>query len=227
MHTLYLVATPIGNREDITLRALRILKESSLILCEDTRHSGPLMKYYEVDTKLASYHEFNKEKVGAKYIEHLKNEGDIALISDAGTPGIADPGFNLVRDCAKEDIEVISIPGACAIVTGLVASGMPTDRFRFEYFAPKKSAARKRLFEELKEATSTICFYVSPHQVLKVLNELGEVYGDDFNIVFSRELTKKFEEQLRGTVAEIKLHYKERKPKGEFVLFYHPQNKGL
>lgn len=226
MNTLYLVPTPIGNLEDITLRALRVLRESKLILAEDTRHSIHLMQHFEIKTPMSSYHDFNKEKVEAKYLDFLRHEGDIALISDAGTPGIADPAFNLVRACAREGIPVVPLPGACALITGLIGSGLPTDRFRFEYFAPKKSATRLRLFEELKSADETIVMYASPYQVVNCLDELKQVYGEELRVVLARELTKKFEEFLRGTVVELRAHYKERTPKGEFVLMWHPQNKG-
>ena len=226
MNTLYIVATPIGNLEDITFRAIRILKEVTLVLAEDTRHSKLLFDAYEIKTPMESYHDFNKEKVTPKYIEYLKNTGDIALISDAGMPGIADPAFNLVRECIKENIPVQVIPGACAMITALVASGLPTDHFRFENFSPKKSAQRLNMLKHLKEnADSTLIFYASPHNILKFLAEIQTVFGD-VKIVLMRELTKKFEERLAGTPNELLAHYKERTPKGEFVLLFHPQNKG-
>lgn len=226
MFTLYLVPTPIGNLEDITLRALRVLKESKLILAEDTRHSIHLLQHFGIQTPLSAYHDHNKEKVEAKFISFLKHEGDLALISDAGTPGIADPAFNLVRACIREGIRVEPLPGACALTTALVGSGLPTDRFQFEYFAPKKSATRLRLFEELKGTESTVVMYASPYQIVNCLDELKTVYGEGLKVVLARELTKKFEEFLRGTVSELRVHYKERTPKGEFVLMWHPQNKG-
>lgn len=226
MNTLYLVPTPIGNLEDITFRAVRILKESKLILAEDTRHSIHLLQHLGVSTPMQAYHDFNKEKVEAKYLDFLRHEGDIALISDAGTPGIADPAFNLVRACAREGIPVVPLPGPCAMITALVGSGLPTDRYRFEYFAPKKSATRLRLFEELKSGDATVIMYASPYQVVNCLDELMQVYGPELKVVLARELTKKFEEFLRGTVEELRTHYKERTPKGEFVLLWHPQNKG-
>ena len=227
MHNLYIVSTPIGNLEDITLRALRILKESSLILAEDTRHSRKLFDFYEIKTPVLAYHEHNKEKVGPKFIAHLKEVGDIALVSDAGTPGIADPGFNLVRDCVEEGINVVPIPGASALLSALVASGLPTDRFHFEYFAPKKSGQRRTLFEKLKQHESTILLYVTPHQLTKLLVDFLEVYGDDHPMVLARELTKKFEEFERGTAPELIERYKNKSPKGEYVLVFHPQKKGL
>ncbi len=226
MYTLYIVATPIGNMEDMTYRAVRVLKEVSLILAEDTRHSRLLLDRFEIRTHSESYHDFNKEKVTPKYIEYLKTTGDIALISDAGTPGIADPAFNLVRECVREGIKVQALPGACAMITALVSSGLPTDRFRFENFSPKKSAQRLHLLEHLKETVdSTLIFYASPHNLVKFLEEIQTVFGD-ITIVLARELTKKFEELLRGTPSDLLSHYKERSPKGEYVLLFHPQGKG-
>jgi 16S rRNA (cytidine1402-2'-O)-methyltransferase len=226
MHTLYIVATPIGNLEDITFRAIRILKEVPLVLAEDTRHSRLLMDHYDIRTPMESYHDFNKEKVTPKYVEYLKNTGDIALVSDAGTPGVADPAFNLVRECVREKIPVLAIPGPSAMITALVSSGLPTDRFRFENFSPKKSAQRLHMLEALKEtADSTMIFYASPHNLLKFLEEIKTVYGE-ITVALMRELTKKFEEHLVGTPSELLAHYKERVPKGEFVLLFHPQGKG-
>jgi len=226
MHTLYIVATPIGNLEDITFRAIRILKEVPLVLAEDTRHSRLLMDHYDIRTPMESYHDFNKEKVTPRYVEYLKNTGDIALVSDAGTPGVADPAFNLVRECVREKIPVLAIPGPSAMITALVSSGLPTDRFRFENFSPKKSAQRLHMLEALKAtADSTMIFYASPHNLLKFLEEIKTVYGE-ITVALMRELTKKFEEHLVGTPSELLAHYKERVPKGEFVLLFHPQGKG-
>lgn len=226
MHTLYIVATPIGNLEDITYRAVRILKEVSLILAEDTRHSRLLLDHYEIRTRTESYHDFNKEEVTPKYVEYLKSEGDIAIISDAGTPGIADPAFNLVRECVREGIDVRSVPGACAMINALVSSGLPTDRFRFENFSPKKSAQRLHLLEKLQtSADSTLIFYASPHNLVKFIDEIRQVFGE-IPVALMRELTKKFEEHLVGTPSELLEHYKTREPKGEYVLLFHPQGKG-
>ncbi len=226
MHTLYIVATPIGNLEDITYRAVRILKEVSLILAEDTRHSRLLLDHYDIHTRTESYHDFNKEDVTPKYVEYLKNEGDIAIISDAGTPGIADPAFNLVRECVREGIDVRSVPGACAMINALVSSGLPTDRFRFENFSPKKSAQRLHLLEKLKSsADSTLIFYASPHNLVKFIDEIRQVFGE-IPVALMRELTKKFEEHLVGTPSKLLEHYKTREPKGEYVLLFHPQGKG-
>jgi 16S rRNA (cytidine1402-2'-O)-methyltransferase len=226
-HTLYIVSTPIGNLEDMTYRAVRILKEVSLILAEDTRHSRVLFDHYGVHTPVESYHDFNKEKATPRYVEYLKNTGDIALVSDAGTPGIADPAFNLVRACVQEGIAVRALPGASALLTALVTCGLPTDRFRFENFSPKKSAQRLHLLQKLKEtADSTLVFYASPHNLVKFLDEIGTVFGE-VPIALMRELTKKFEEHLVATPAELLAHYKQRNPKGEYVLIFHPQGKGL
>lgn len=226
MHTLYIVATPIGNLEDITYRAVRILKEVPLILAEDTRHSRLLLDHYDIHTKTESYHDFNKEEVTPKYVNYLKDSGDIAIISDAGTPGIADPAFNLVRECVREGIEVRSVPGACAMINALVSSGLPTDRFRFENFSPKKSAQRLHLLENLKtSADSTLIFYASPHNLVKFIDEIRQVFGE-IPVALMRELTKKFEEHLVGTPSELLEHYKTRSPKGEYVLLFHPQGKG-
>ncbi|MDD7300123.1 MULTISPECIES: 16S rRNA (cytidine(1402)-2'-O)-methyltransferase [Fibrobacter] len=226
MYTLYVVATPIGNLEDITYRAVRILQEVSLILAEDTRHSRLLMEHYEIRTPMESYHDFNKEEVTPKYVEYLKTQGDIAIVSDAGTPGIADPAFNLVRECVREGIAVRSIPGACAMINALVSSGLPTDRFRFENFSPKKSAQRLHLLEKLKSsADSTLIFYASPHNLVKFIDEIRQVFGE-IPIALMRELTKKFEEHLVETPTKLLEHYKNREPKGEYVLLFHPQGKG-
>ena len=226
MNTLYIVSTPIGNLEDITFRAVRILKEVPLILAEDTRHSRLLLNHYGIQTPVEAYHDFNKERLTPKYVEYLQEKGSIALISDAGTPGIADPAFNLVRECVREQIPVRSIPGASAMLTALVASGMPTDKFRFENFSPKKSAQRIRLLEKLKEeADSTLIFYVSPHHLLKFLNEIHLVFGDIL-LALMRELTKKFEEHLIQKTSELIEHYQNKNPKGEYVLIFHPQGKG-
>lgn len=226
MHTLYVVATPIGNLEDMTYRAVRILKEVPLVLAEDTRHSRFLFDHYDVQTPMESYHDFNKEAVTPKYVKYLKESGDIAIISDAGTPGIADPAFNLVRECVREGIPVRSVPGACAMINALVSCGLPTDRFRFENFSPKKSAQRLHLLEKLKDsADSTLIFYASPHNLVKFLDEIRQVFGE-IPVALMRELTKKFEEHLVGTPSQLLEHYRNAAPKGEYVLLFHPQGKG-
>lgn len=225
-NTLYIVSTPIGNLEDITYRAVRILKESPLILAEDTRHTRFLLEHFGISTPMESYHDFNKEKVTPRYVEYLQNQGDIALVSDAGTPGISDPAFNLVRACLQAGVPVRPVPGASAMLAALVCSGVPTDHFRFEGFSPKKSAQRLHLLERLKEkAEETLIFYASPHNVDKFLEEIRTVFGE-VRVSLMRELTKKFEEHLHGTPSELLEHFKARPPKGEFVLLFHPQNKG-
>ncbi len=226
-HTLYIVSTPIGNLEDMTFRAVRVLKEVSLVLAEDTRHSRVLFDHYGIKTPVESYHDFNKEKATPRYVEHLRTVGDIALVSDAGTPGIADPAFNLVRACVREGIAVRALPGASALLTAVVTCGLPTDRFRFENFSPKKSAQRLHLLQKLKEtADSTLVFYASPHNLLKFLAEIRTVFGE-VPVALMRELTKKFEEHQVATPSELLAHYKQRTPKGEYVLLFHPQGKGL
>ncbi len=229
---LYLVATPIGNLEDITFRAVRILKSVDLILAEDTRHSRVLLGHYGISRPSESYNDFNKEKRTPAYLERLKDGQRLALICDAGTPGIADPAFNLVKAALAEGVRVFPVPGPCAMVAALTASGLPTDRFAFENFPPKKSAQRLRKLETLKERfggeeqhAPTLMFYVSPHQIRQFLEEIGNVFGPDMHVVLARELTKKFEEFLAGPVSKLREHYRERTPKGEFVLLLHPQNK--
>ena len=186
-HTLYIVATPIGNMEDITYRAVRTLKEVPLVLAEDTRHTRILFDHFGISTPMEAYHDFNKEAVTPKYVSYLKEQGDIALVSDAGTPGIADPAFNLVRECVREGIDVRAVPGPCAMVTALVSSGMPTDHFAFQYFSPKKSAQRIHLLEKLKDEEATQIFYASPHNVDKFVAEIQTVFGDiKRNLGFNR-----------------------------------------
>jgi 16S rRNA (cytidine1402-2'-O)-methyltransferase len=225
-NTLYIVSTPIGNLEDISYRAVRILQQSTLILCEDTRHSRSLLTHYGIETQVQTYHDFNKEKVSAKYIKHLDSVGDIALICDAGTPGIADPAFYLVRECHRANICVSPIPGASALLSALVGSGMPTNDFRFMGFAPKKSAARLTMFKSLVDKKYTFCFYVSPHNLVKMMGELNQVFPEH-TFVLARELTKKFEEFLHFTPSQALEHYQERKPKGEYVMLFHPFFKSL
>ena len=229
---LYLVATPIGNLEDMTFRAVRVLKNVDLVLAEDTRHSGILLGHYQMSRPCESYNDFNKEKRTPGYIERLKSGDRLALICDAGTPGIADPAFNLVKAALAEGIRVHPIPGPSALITGLIGSGLPTDRFAFEYFPPKKSAQRIRKLETLKarwgeddQHAPTLIFYVSPHNVRDFLEELAQVFGADIHVVLARELTKKFEEFLPGTATELREYYRERSPRGEYVLLFHPQNK--
>lgn len=216
--TLYLVATPIGNLEDMTFRAVRILNEVDLIAAEDTRTSAPLLSHYEIKTPMTSYHEFNKLDKGETLIDKLKSGQNIAIITDAGTPGISDPGEELVARCFEEDIEVFAVPGAVAAVTAVTTSGQHCRRFAFEAFLPKQKKDRKRILDELKEETRTIIIYEAPHHLLETLKEIKEALGDDREITCCRELTKKFEEKLKMTLKEAVSYYEENEPRGEFVL---------
>ena len=217
MSKLFLVPTPIGNLEDITFRSIRILNEADLILAEDTRTSGKLLKHFDIKTPMQSFHMHNEHKVLDKMIDKLKLGIKIALISDAGTPGISDPGFLLVRACVEEGIETECLPGATALIPALVQSGFPTDRFIFEGFLPPKKGRQTRL-KQWSEETRTIVFYESPHKIVKTLLQLQEFVGGDRRLSVSRELSKKFEETVRGTVNELILHFSKKAPKGEFVI---------
>ena len=217
MSKLFLVPTPIGNLEDITFRSVRILNEVDLILAEDTRTSGKLLKYFDIKTPMKSFHMHNEHKVLDKMIDKLKQRIKIALISDAGTPGISDPGFLLVRACVEEGIETECLPGATALIPAIVQSGFPTDRFIFEGFLPPKKGRQTRL-KQWSEETRTIVFYESPHKIVKTLSQLQEFVGGDRRLSVSRELSKKFEETVRGTVNELVLHFSKKAPKGEFVI---------
>ena len=214
---LYLVPTPIGNLEDITLRALRVLKEVDLILAEDTRTSAPLLKHFDIDQKVFAHHQHNEHKAVAEIVKFLKEGKNIALISDAGTPGISDPGFLLVREVLKNDLQVECLPGATAFVPALLNSGLPNDRFIFEGFLPVKKGRQTRLKELIFEPR-TMIFYESPHRLLKFLEELIAIFGAGRQSSISRELTKMFEENVRGTLSEIKTHFEENILKGEFVI---------
>ena len=217
MSKLFLVPTPIGNLEDITFRSIRILNEVDLILAEDTRTSGKLLKHFDIKPPMQSFHMHNEHKVLDKMIDKLKMGIKIALISDAGTPGISDPGFLLVRACVEECIDTECLPGATALIPALVQSGFPTDRFVFEGFLPPKKGRQIRL-KQWSEETRTIVFYESPHKIVKTLSQLQEFVGADRRLSVSRELSKKFEETLRGTVNELLLHFSKKAPKGEFVI---------
>ena len=217
MSKLFLVPTPIGNLEDITFRSVRILNEADLILAEDTRTSGKLLKHLDIKTPMQSFHMHNEHKVLDKMIDKLKMGIKIALISDAGTPGISDPGFLLVRACVEEGIDTECLPGPTALIPAIVQSGFPTDRFIFEGFLPPKKGRQTRLKQWSKE-TRTIVFYESPHKIVKTLLQLQEFVGADRRLSVSRELSKKFEETLRGTVNELILHFSKKAPKGEFVI---------
>lgn len=216
MGKLYLIPTPVGNLEDITLRAINILKSVDLILAEDTRTSKFLLNKYEISTRMESHHKFNEhEKV--EYVAQRINAGmNIALISDAGTPAISDPGFLLVRKCVENDIEVETLPGATAFVPALVNSGLPTDRFTFEGFLPPKKGRMTRL-TELSEEPRTMIFYESPYRLAKTLKQLCEFFGEDRRCSVSREISKLHEETRRGTLKEIAQWYEEHEPKGEIV----------
>jgi 16S rRNA (cytidine1402-2'-O)-methyltransferase len=217
LSNLYIVGTPIGNLEDITLRALRLLKEVNLVLAEDTRTSKKLLSHYNIETPLFSFHSYNEHDVLSKYIDKLKSGLNCALISDAGTPAISDPGFLLVRECVKEGIEVDCLPGATAFVPALVNSGLPNDKFLFEGFLPAKKG-RKKILNILKEEKRTMVFYESPHRIIKTLSNFKEYFGPHRRVSISREISKKFEETLRGTLEDLLLDFNNRKPKGEFVI---------
>jgi 16S rRNA (cytidine1402-2'-O)-methyltransferase len=214
---LYLVPTPIGNLEDITHRALRILNEVDLILAEDTRTSGKLLKHYEIKKPLQSFHAHNEHGQLQKIITKLEEGTVIALVSDAGTPAISDPGYLLVRECIANDIKVECLPGATAFVPALVNSGLPADRFVFEGFLPHKKGRQTR-FKELAEESKTIILYESPHRLLKTLQQLAEYLGEDRRACVSRELTKLYEENKRGTLTELYEYYNTNTLKGEIVL---------
>jgi len=217
MSKLYLIPTPIGNLEDITLRALRILKEVNIVLAEDTRTSRKLFSHYDIDTNLAPFHMHNEHKVLQKWIDRIKSGETIALVSDAGTPAISDPGFLLVRECVKNDIEVDCLPGATAFVPALVNSGLPSDKFVFEGFLPVKKGRQTRL-KLLSEEERTIVFYESPHRVVKTLSLFCEYFGEDRKVSVSREISKMFEETKRGSAKEVMEYFEQKKPKGEFVI---------
>ncbi|MBQ4502359.1 MAG: 16S rRNA (cytidine(1402)-2'-O)-methyltransferase [Alistipes sp.] len=217
MAKLYIVPTPIGNLDDITLRAIKVLEEVDFILAEDTRTSSVLLKHLGIDKPLRSHHKFNEHATVAAVAESIEAGRNVALISDAGTPGISDPGFLLVRTCIEAGIEVETLPGATACIPALVQSGFPCDRFCFEGFLPQKKGRMKRL-AELAEESRTIVFYESPFRVVKCLEQLSEVFGAERRVAVSRELTKKFEQTVRGTLAEVITHFKNHQPKGEFVI---------
>lgn len=216
--TLYLCATPIGNLEDMTFRVIRILKEVDLIAAEDTRNSIKLLNHFEIKTPMTSYHEYNKIEKGHKLIEKLQEGINIALITDAGTPGISDPGEELVKMCYEAGIEVTSLPGPAACITALTLSGLSTRRFAFEAFLPTDKRERQEILDELKEETRTIILYEAPHRLVKTLKELQEVFGVERKLTVCRELTKKHETAFRTTFAEAVSYYESTEPKGECVL---------
>lgn len=217
MSKLFLVPTPIGNLEDITFRAIKILKEADTILAEDTRKTLILLKHYEISTRMQSHHQFNEHKTLSQIIGRLQSGEVIALVTDAGTPGISDPGYLLVRECIKNNIEVECLPGATAFVPALVNSGFPCDRFIFEGFLPVKKGRQTKL-KQLAENELTAIFYESPHRLLKTLEQFAEYFGNERNVSVSRELTKLYEETQRGSLADIIAYYKDKTIKGEIVI---------
>lgn len=217
MSKLYLVPTPIGNLEDMTFRAVKVLKEVDLILAEDTRTSGKLLKHFEIMTPMQSHHMHNEHKMVGRIVERLKAGDAIALISDAGTPAISDPGFLLTRACIKNNITIECLPGATAFVPALVNSGLPNDKFVFEGFLPVKKGRQTRL-KFLAQEERTMIFYESPHKLLKTLTHFSEYFGADRKVSVSRELTKLYEETIRGTITEALSHFEKKAPKGEFVI---------
>ena len=214
---LYIVPTPVGNLEDMTFRAVKVLKEADVILAEDTRTSSVLLQRYDIHGKLWSHHKFNEHQTVELIKERILGGLNVALISDAGTPGISDPGFLLVRTCAAEGIEVQTLPGATACIPAIVSSGLPCDRFCFEGFLPVKKG-RKTLLRELATETRTMVFYESPYRLVKTLDQFSEFFGPDRHCSVAREISKIHEEHRRGTIAEVSAWFKEHEPKGEFVI---------
>ncbi len=217
MSKLYIVPTPIGNLDDITLRAVKVLQEVDFILAEDTRTSSFLLKHLGIEKPLRSHHKFNEHATVGMLAETIASGRNVALVSDAGTPGISDPGFLLVRTCIEHGIEVETLPGATALIPALVQSGFPCDKFCFEGFLPQKKGRMKRL-EELRDEERTIIFYESPFRVVKCLEQMAEVFGAERMVSVSREITKKFEQTVRGTLAETAEYFRAHEPKGEFVI---------
>jgi 16S rRNA (cytidine1402-2'-O)-methyltransferase len=217
MGILYIVPTPVGNMEDMTFRAVRILKEVDLVLAEDTRTSGILLKHYDIKNNLMSHHKFNEHGTSSGVVSRLLAGENVALISDAGTPGISDPGFFLVREAVRAGVEVQCLPGATAFVPALVSSGLPCDRFAFEGFLPQKKGRQTKL-ESLKEEERTMIFYESPYRLVKTLQQFSETYGGERQVSVCREISKVHEESVRGTLDEVIAHFKEKEPKGEIVI---------
>ncbi len=217
MGKLYVVPTPVGNLEDMTFRAIRVLKEADLVLAEDTRTSGILLKHFEIKNAMQSHHKFNEHKTVESVVSRIKGGETVALISDAGTPGISDPGFLLVRECVRSGVEVQCLPGATAFVPALVASGLPNEKFCFEGFLPQKKGRLTRL-KALAEEHRTMVFYESPYRVLKTLAQFAEIFGGDRKASVSREISKVHEETVRGTLSELIAHFEANEPRGEFVM---------
>jgi len=220
---LYVVPTPIGNLEDITIRAVRILKESDLILAEDTRTSSVLLKHLGVNVPLKSFHKFNEHQSVVRYVEQIRGGAKIALISDAGTPGISDPGFLLVRECVNQGVEVCCLPGATAFVPALVMSGFPTDQFCFMGFLPQKKG-RQKMMKSVADDERTIVFYESPHRLIKALEQMKEIFGAERQISVSREISKIYEETIRGTITDVLTIFEEKGVRGEFVIVVRGKN---
>lgn len=217
MGTLYLVPTPVGNFEDITMRALRVLREADLILAEDTRTSGNLLRHFDIHNAMLSYHKFNEHQTVERVIRRLQGGENVAVVSDAGTPGISDPGFLVAREAIRAGVEVITLPGATAMVPALVSSGLPCDRFCFEGFLPQKKGRQSRL-KALATEPRTMVFYESPHRVVKALTQMAEVFGPERPVSVCREISKIYEESVRGTLAQVQAHFTEHEPRGEFVI---------
>ena len=217
MGILYVVPTPVGNMEDMTLRAIRVLKEADLVLAEDTRTSGVLLKHFDIHQHLLSHHKFNEHGTSAGIVERLKAGQTIALISDAGTPGISDPGFYLVREAVNAGVDVQCLPGATAFVPALVSSGLPCERFAFEGFLPQKKGRQTKL-KSLAAEQRTMIFYESPYRLLKTLQQFAEYFGEQRRVSVCREISKIHEESVRGTLAEVIEHFTETEPKGEIVI---------
>ena len=222
MSQLYIIPTPIGNLEDITFRAIRLLKEVDLVLAEDTRTSKKLFSHYNIETPLSSFHIYNEHEVLAKYVKRLKSGDRLALICDAGTPTISDPGFLIIRECIKEGIELCSLPGQL-LLPALINSGIANNKFVFEGFLPLKKGRKKRL-KTLKDEPRTIVLYESPHRILKTLNQIFEFFGEERRISISREISKIYEETVRGNISEVILHFEKENIKGEFVIIVEGKN---
>ena len=229
MAKLYIVPTPIGNLEDITLRAINTLKEVDFILAEDTRTTSHLLRHLGIEKPMHSHHKFNEHATVGRVAEAIAQGKNVALVSDAGTPGISDPGFLLVRRCVEEGIDVVTLPGATALIPAVVQSGFPCDRFCFEGFLPQKKGRMKRL-EELSTEPRTLILYESPYRVVKCLEQLAETFGSERRVAVVREITKRFEESVRGTISESLDHFRTHEPKGEFVIVvegYDPKRRGV
>ena len=224
MSKLYVVPTPVGNLEDMTMRAVRVLNEVDLILAEDTRTTSVLLKHFDIHTPMSSHHKFNEHKTVEHLVSRIQQGTTVALVSDAGTPAISDPGFLLVRACVAHDVDVECLPGATAFVPALVNSGLPNDRFCFEGFLPQKKG-RQTKFKELAVEERTMIFYESPFRIVKTLEQMAEYWGAERKASVSREISKKFEETVRGTLSELIVHFTENPPKGEFVMVVEGCNK--